>query len=247
MCGRYASFRSDADLAKAFQVAEVVEPDAVPPSWNVAPQQDVRVVLDRAPKGDPAAKKRQLRTARWGLVPPWASDPSIGNRMINARSETILDKPAFRAAARHHRLILPAEGYYEWQKLDAAGKRKQPWYLTAPDGAPLAFAGLYEWRKDPDLAPDDPAAWLWTCTIMTTTASDELGHVHDRSPVIVPAALLDDWLDPAITDPDEIRTLVAAMPEPRLAPRPVGRAVGSVRNDGPGLIEPVEPERPDGD
>jgi hypothetical protein len=132
----------------------------------------------------------------------------------------------------------PAEGYYEWQKLDAAGRRKQPWFLSDPDGAPLAFAGLYEWRKDPDLPPDDPAAWLWTCTIMTTTASDALGHVHDRSPVIVPADLLDAWLDPALTDPDEIRALLAAMPEPRLTPRPVGRAVGSVRNDGPHLIGP---------
>ena len=244
MCGRYASFRNDDDVARAFRVADVVAPGSVPPSWNVAPTDDVRVVLDRSPKDDPTAKRRQLRTARWGLVPPWASDPSIGSRMINARSETILTKPAFRSAARHHRLILPAEGYYEWQKLDAAGRRKQPWFLSDPDGAPLAFAGLYEWRKDPDLPPDDPAAWLWTCTIMTTTASDALGHVHDRSPVIVPADLLDAWLDPALTDPDEIRALLEAMPEPRLTPRPVGRAVGSVRNDGPHLIDPVEPERP---
>lgn len=236
MCGRYASFRSDADLAAAFRVTEVLTPQ-VPPSWNVAPQQDVRVVLDRVPKDNPEAKRRQLRTARWGLVPPWA-DPATGARMINARSETLLSKPAFRNAARHHRLIVPADGYYEWQKLDD-GRRKQPWYLTDPDGAPLAFAGLYEWRRDPERPPDDPAAWLWTCTIVTRAASDALGHVHDRCPVIVPAGLLDDWLDPGITDPAEVRALVEAMPEPRLLPRPVGRAVGSVRNDGPGLIEPV--------
>lgn len=242
MCGRYASFRSDAELVTAFHVAEVVA--EVPPSWNVAPQQDVRVVLDRAPRDEPAAKTRQLRAARWGLVPPWATDPSIGNRMINARSETVLEKPAFRNAARHHRLIVPADGYYEWQKLDAAGSRKQPWYLSDPDGAPLAFAGLYEWLKEPQLPAEDPASWLWTCTILTAAASDALGHVHDRSPVLVPPDLLDDWLDPGITAADEIRSLLAAMPEPRLSPRPVGRAVGSVRNNGPSLIEPVTPLSP---
>lgn len=239
MCGRYASFRSDADLVTAFMVAEVVTPDT-PPSWNVAPQEDVRVILDRAPRDDPEATVRQLRTARWGLVPAWATDPSIGNRMINARSETILEKPAFRDSARRHRLIIPADGYYEWQPLDAAGKAKQPWYLTDPAGAPLAFAGLYAWHRNPDLPKDDPAAWLWSCTILTTTASDTLGHVHDRSPVIVPRALLDDWLDPGTTTPEQVRALLAAMPEPRLAPRRVGRAVGNVRNDGPQLIEPVE-------
>ncbi len=239
MCGRYASFRSDTDLVSAFSVAEVVTPDR-PPSWNVAPQQDVRVILDRAPRDKPAAKVRQLRTARWGLVPAWATDPAIGNRLINARSETVLTKPAFRDSAHRHRLILPADGYFEWQPLDEAGRRKQPWYLTDPDGAPLAFAGLYAWHHNPDLPRDDPAAWLWSCTILTTRASDALGHVHDRCPVIVPAALLDDWLDPALTGPDDVRSLLAAMPEPRLTPRPVGRAVGNVRNDGPQLIEPVE-------
>lgn len=240
MCGRYASFRSDADLAREFAVQEVVPP-AVPPSWNVAPQQDVRVVLERAPREEPAARRRLLRTARWGLVPSWARDPAIGNRMINARSETVLDKPAFRDSARRHRLVVPAEGYYEWQKLDEAGKRKQAWFLSAADGGPLAFAGLYAWHRRADLPPEDPAAWLWTCTILTTTASDALGHVHDRSPVIVPAELLEDWLDPGTTDPEVVRALLAAMPEPHLAPRPVGREVGSVRNNGPQLIEPVQP------
>lgn len=248
MCGRYASFRSDAELAREFTVEEVVKPEAAPaarsPSWNVAPQQDVRIILDRAPKEHPTERKRQLRLARWGLMPPWASDPAIGNRLINARSETVLDKPAFRNAARRHRLIVPAEGYYEWQKLDDAGKAKQAFYLTDPEGGPLAFAGLYEWHRNEELPPEDPAAWLWSCTIMTTTASDALGHVHDRSPVIVPADMLDDWLDPAITDPDAIRAMIASMPEPRLLPRPVGREVGSVRNDGPQLIKPVEPDGP---
>lgn len=239
MCGRYASYRSDSDLARTFKVAETIGPER-PPSWNVAPQQNVRVVLERAKPDEPEVTKRQLRRARWGLVPHWASDPSIGNRMINARSESVLERPAFKNAARKHRLIVPADGYYEWQRLDETGKTKRPYYLHAEDEAPLAFAGLYECRRDPALPEDHPDAWLWTCTIMTTTASDTLGHVHDRSPVIVPPDVLDDWLDPTVTDPADVRELVAAMPEPRLVPRPVSSAVGNVRNDGPELINPVE-------
>lgn len=136
--------------------------------------------------------------------------------------------------------MLPADGYYEWQKLDEAGKKKQPYYLHAEDEAPLAFAGLYEWWKDPELPEDHPDRWRWTCTVLTTTASDALGHVHDRSPVIVPADMLADWLNPNITEAKDVREMVAAMPEPHLVPRPVGKAVGNVRNNSPALIEPID-------
>lgn len=243
MCGRYASSRSDTEIADAFRVEEIA--DEGRRSYNVAPQTQVRLVVDRSPKGEPTSRHRQLRNARWGLVPHWAKDPSIGNRLINARSETILDKPSFRNAARKHRAIIPADGYFEWQKLDEKGRRKQPYFLHAADGGLLAMAGLYEWRRDPDLPADRPDAWQWTCTVLTTTASDTLGQIHDRSPVIVPADLLDDWLNPALEEPDAIRGLLAAMPEPHLVPRPVGKAVGDVRNDGPELIEEVSPELAD--
>ncbi|TRW46379.1 SOS response-associated peptidase [Georgenia yuyongxinii] len=239
MCGRYANARRDADLVNDFAVEDVRDPELAP-SWNVAPMQNVRIVLERLDKDDTGERKRQLRTSRWGLVPAWAKDSRIGSRMINARSESILEKPAFKNAARKRRAIVPADGYFEWQKLDEKGKTKQPYYLHAADGSILAFAALYEWWRDPSLPDDHPDKWQWTNTILTTTASDTLGHVHDRSPVIVPPDLLADWLNPAITDPDDVRELVAAMPEPHLAPTPVGKAVGSVRNNGPQLIEPIQ-------
>src|SRR5690625_5060974 len=203
--------------------------------------QDVRIVVEQLKKDDTGESAgRQLRTARWGLVPSWAKDPTIGSRLINARSETITEKPSFKAAAGKRRCIVPADGYYEWQKLDEAGKKKQPYYLHAQDEAPLAFAGLYAWWPDPELPDDHPDKWRWTSTILTTTASDALGHVHDRSPVIVPPDLIGDWLNPAVNDKDDVKELVRSRPEPHMVPRPVGKAVGSVRNNGPQLIEPVE-------
>ncbi|UNX55222.1 SOS response-associated peptidase [Georgenia sp. TF02-10] len=235
MCGRYAASRRDADLVSAFAVEDVVG-EELPPSWNVAPTDAVRVVLERG--SETAPPRRQLRTTRWGLVPSWAKDPSGAARLINARSETVTEKPAFKAAAARRRCLVPADGYYEWQKLP--GGRKQPYFLHADD-TPLTMAGLYELWPDPALDPDDPHRWRWTCTVLTTRATDALGHVHDRSPLLVPADLQDDWLDPGLTDPAQIRSLVAAMPEPVLTPRPVGAAVGNVNNDGPGLVEPVTP------
>lgn len=238
MCGRYASFRRDQEIADVFDIAEVVG-EELPPSWNVAPTDDVRVVLERAPRrardAEAAAPARQLRTARWGLVPSWAKDATIGSRLINARSETITEKPAFKAAAARRRCIVPADGYYEWQKTEGG---KQPYFLHGE--GQLAFAGLYELWPDPRLPDDHPDKWWWTSTILTTRATDAVGHIHDRSPLLVPPDLLDAWLDPALTDPAEVRELVAAIPEPHLVPRAVGRAVGNVANNGPELIAPVD-------
>lgn len=243
MCGRYASFRRDQEIADAFDVTQVVG-EELPPSWNVAPTHDVRVVLERAQRPSEAAgaeasgppePARQLRTVRWGLVPSWAKDATIGSRLINARSETITQKPAFKAAASRRRCIVPADGYYEWQKTPGG---KQPYFLHG-DG-PLAFAGLYELWPDPNLPDDHPMKWRWTTTILTTRAADTFGHIHDRTPLLVPADLLDAWLDPRLTDPREVRDLVAAIPEPHLEPRPVGKAVGQVANNGPELIEPIK-------
>ncbi|MDX6227842.1 MAG: hypothetical protein QOI76_1232 [Frankiales bacterium] len=237
MCGRYASARSDVDLIDGFGVAEVVGPEPAP-SWNVAPTQDSRVVLERALPGQPVAV-RQLRTMRWGLVPSWAKTTKIGAKMINARVETLTDKPAFRVAVSRRRLIVPADGYYEWQAVDGD---KVPNFLHEPSRS-LGFAGLYEMWRDPTRTPDDPDRWLWTFTILTTTAPDALGHIHDRSPVVVPDGLLDAWLDPELTDPAEVRELLAAMPEPRLIPHVVSRAVNNAGNNGPELRVPA-PETP---
>lgn len=203
--------------------------------------QDVRIVLEQLKKDDMGESAgRQLRTARWGLVPSWAKDPAIGSRLIDAHSETITEKPSFKVAAGKRRCIVPADGYYEWQKLGEAGKRKQPYYLLAEDEALLALAGLYEWWRDPELPDDHPEKWWCTNTILTATAADALGHVHDRSSVVVPPDILADWLNRSITDLSDVRELVAAIPEPHLVPRPVGGAVGNVRNNGPQLIEPFD-------
>ncbi|WP_027506945.1 SOS response-associated peptidase [Rhodococcus sp. UNC23MFCrub1.1] len=227
MCGRYASTRSDDDLSSIFDAA-VALGEAPEPSYNVAPTDPVRIVLER---GEEA---RQLRTVRWGLIPSWAKDRKIASRLINARSETITEKPAFRKAAAKRRCLVPADGYYEWEKREG---KKIPHFLHT-DGV-LAMAGLYELWPDPALPEDDPGKWVWTTTVLTTTATDALGHIHDRSPVVVPADMRDAWLDPALTDLGAVADLVQSMPEPHLSPYEVSTAVNSVRNNGPQLLEPV--------
>ncbi|WP_432514523.1 SOS response-associated peptidase [Kineococcus sp. SYSU DK001] len=241
MCGRYARSRSDDELADLFDVGELVgEPP--PPSYNIAPTQEARVVLERAPREadgpGPGAVTRQLRTLRWGLVPVWAKDVKIGNRMANARAETVTEKPAFKRAAAKRRLLVPADGYYEWEEREGR-TRKVPHFLHAGDDEVLAFAGLYELWPDPAKEEDDPDRWLWTFTILTTRASDALGHIHDRAPVVVPPDMRDDWLDPTLTDLDLVRQVLDAVPEPRLETHEVSTAVNSPRNDSPDLLTPV--------
>jgi putative SOS response-associated peptidase YedK len=233
VCGRYAQTRSADQLARDFAVDAMVD-QLRGPSWNVAPTQEVPAVLERQ-EGD--AIERQLRLVRWGLVPSWAKDPTSGARLINARVETVLDKPSFRRAAARRRALVPMDGYYEWQKPPDSGARKTPYYLHA--NGPLAAAGLYELWPDPAKAEDDPTRWLWSMTIITQGATDELGQIHDRCPVLLPPDRWDQWLDPKLTAPDEVGALLAHVPEPKLRPREVAPAVGNVRNDGPQLVDPV--------
>ena len=221
MCGRYASSRDARDLASAFRVDEEPE-EAVVPSWNVAPTDPVPAVLERD-------GRRRLAVLRWGLVPSWAKDAKGAARLINARRETVQSKPAFRAAYARRRCLLPADGYYEWQR---DGDRKQPWFLTPRDGSPLAMAGLYEvWSG----GGDDR---LWTCTVLTTEAADDLGHIHDRTPLVVPPQAWDRWLDPTVEEPGE--DLLVPAVAGVLDAWPVSPAVGNVRNDGPELVQPVD-------
>jgi putative SOS response-associated peptidase YedK len=156
--------------------------------------------------------------------------------MINARIETVTEKPAFKAAAARRRCLVPALGYYEWQKTDGG---KVPHFLHDPDGRLLAMAGLYELWRDPALPDDDPDRWLWTCTIITQQATDLLGQIHDRNPVVVPPQLRAEWLDCSSDDADTAARLLERIPEARLEPYVVSSAVGNVRNNGPELIEPV--------
>jgi putative SOS response-associated peptidase YedK len=190
--------------------------------------------------GQPVA--RELRVVRWGLVPYWAKDISIGSRLINARAETVSEKPAFRRAFARRRCLLPADGYYEWQRLaDGAKPAKQPFYITRSDGGPLAFAGLYELWRDRAHPDGDPDAWLWTASIITTTAPDDLGRIHDRMPMVIDPGSFQDWLDPANSDPGDLLALLAPAAAGGLTSYPVSTAVNSVRNNGPDLIERVEP------
>ena len=178
MCGRYASTRSPEDLAQLFRVTEWHPEEALEPSWNVAPTDDVWAVLERRPRGagEDAPPARMLRPLRWGLVPSWAKDPRTGARLINARVETVHEKPAFRRAFVKRRCLLPADGVYEWEQVrdETSGKvRKQPYFIHPEDGGVLALAGLYEFWRDPAVKDDDdPAAWLLSCTIITTEATD---------------------------------------------------------------------------
>jgi putative SOS response-associated peptidase YedK len=179
---------------------------------------------------------------RWGLVPSWAKDISIGSRMINARAETVSEKPAFRSAFTRRRCLLPADGYYEWQQPPAGTSGpKQPYFICRPDHRPLAFAGVYELWRDRAAARDDPDAWLWTTAIITTSAPDELGEIHDRMPMVIDRASWTDWLDPANTDASDVRALLAPAAAGGLTSYPVSLAVNSVRNNGPGLVEPADP------
>ncbi len=254
MCGRYASSRRPDDLVEEFDVLDSHVSQALAPDYNVAPTKDVYAVLERPPSArdkdvpeddDPV---RQLRVLRWGLVPSWAKDPAIGSRMINARMETVADKPAFRRAFAARRCLLPADGYYEWyetQELTAKGKpRKQPFFIRPADGSTLAMAGLYEIWRDPTRDEDDPERFRWTCTVITTDAADDLGRIHDRMPLMVEPDRWHTWLDPRTDKDDLMALLVPAMPG-RLEAYPVSPAVGNVRNNGPELLEPLALEDPD--
>jgi putative SOS response-associated peptidase YedK len=236
MCGRYVSVASNADLSSEFDVEESLAED-LPPSWNVAPTDPVRMVVQRPHRGEERAV-RQLRTARWGLVPSWSRDAKGGAKLINARIETVTSKPAFKSAAALRRCLLPSLGYYEWQRTDGG---KVPYFLHDPNGHLLAMAGLYELWRDPAAAEDDPHRWLWTCTVITQQAPDLLGEIHDRNPVIVPPALYAAWLNCSGTDAPGAHDVLARIPPARLQPHPVSPAVGNVRNNGPELIEPIVP------
>jgi putative SOS response-associated peptidase YedK len=244
VCGRYANYHSRDEVVRAFGIDRIVE--TVDPSWNVAPTARIAVVVDDAgPRPDAAVPRRRLRAGRWGLIPRWVAALAGAPLLINARSETLTSKPAFRGAATRRRAIVPASGYYEWQT--RAARPKLPYFLAPASGEPLGLAGIYEWwrpassakptgGRDADAAGE---AWRLTVAIVTRSASDALGHVHDRMPVVVPTEFQGPWLDPGLTDRCEIDALLAAIPDPELVPRAVSRAVNSVRHDSPDLIRPV--------
>ncbi|HLS46497.1 MAG TPA: SOS response-associated peptidase [Ornithinicoccus sp.] len=261
MCGRYAATADPDELIEAFEVdvdatgetsrSVLVNPQDPPvgsPDYNMAPSKQAPVVLTRAPRDDDGGSRndgepvRQLRLLTWGLVPSWAKDPKVGMRMVNARAESLLDKPAFAKAALARRCVVPADGWYEWQvspvAKDAKGKpRKQPFFMHRADGDRIGFAGIYEFWRDRSAAQDDPAAWIVSFTIITTAAEEGLDRVHDRQPVVLERDAWQDWLDPATTDPDEVRALLESPGPGRFEAYPISTAVNATRNNGSHLLQ----------
>ncbi len=237
MCGRYAASRDAEDLMVEFETVDATDGVSLAADFNVAPTKPVPAVVTRRPRGaEPDADPvRQLRVVQWGLVPSWAKDPSIGSRLINARAETVADKPAFRRALAARRCLLPADGWYEWRRrTDAAGK--QPYFMTPHDGSGLALAGLYEFWSPAD---DDGADVLVTCTVVTTAAVGPLVEIHDRMPLFLGQGDWATWLDPARQEvPDLLEPPSEALVD-TLELRAIGREVGSVDNNGPELAEPL--------
>ncbi len=219
MCGRFNLRANPAQIAEAFDALRGVEIDWAP-RYNIAPTQQVLAVRD--------SDQREFFTPRWGLIPSWAKDAKIGSTCINARVETIHTKPAFRSAFRKRRCLVVASGFYEWRKSD-----KLPHFISLQSGEPMAFAGLWEtW--------DSPEGQVESCTICTTDANDVMGRLHDRMPVILPRAVIDHWLDPAVSDPAELKPLLSQFPGEEMQSWAVGKAVGNVRNQGPELMAPVD-------
>jgi putative SOS response-associated peptidase YedK len=272
MCGRYAATANPDELVEEFEVEQdrtgdpsrsvLKSPQSPPPGtpdYNLAPSKQAPVVLTRVRRdqtdesyaGEPSPT-RQLRLLTWGLVPSWSKDVKIGMRMINARAESVLEKGAFAKAGVSRRCLVPAQGWYEWQKspvsTDAKGNpRKQPFFVHRADGQTLAFAGLYEFWRDRDVPDaDDPQAWLTTFTIITTEAEPGLDRIHDRQPLVLEREDWDTWLDPSVTDPAEVARLLSFSAPGRFEAYPVGLAVSSNRSNGPQLLEPAGRDELDG-
>lgn len=211
--------------------------EEIPANFNVAPTNDVyAVVADR--EGE-----RRVQAYKWGLVPSWAKDVKIGSKMINARSETLAEKPAFKGLFKKHRLIVPMDGFYEWQQgdgatLTTAGKpAKTPIFIHRSDGSPLAVAGLWATWREPGAGPDDP--WLHSCTVITTAANNTMAPVHDRMPVILAEADWAEWLDNTHQDMAALQRLLVPAADDVLVMHAVGTAVNNVRNKGAELIQPA--------
>ncbi len=230
MCGRFISNTPPDELAQLLRAKAPASGTALDPSYNIAPTQLVHAARE-------IGGVRRLDSLRWGLVPFWAKDPRIGARMINARAETAATKNAFRSSLTKRRCIIPADGFYEWQRVEGS-KRKQPMFISRPDSVPFAFAGLWAvWRDRDNLDVDGEPLELHSCTILTCAANRAMAPVHDRMPVMLPEDTWDFWLDPSNTDPEATTELLVPAPSEVIRMHPVSTDVNNARNDGPHLIE----------
>jgi putative SOS response-associated peptidase YedK len=219
MCGRY-TLRTPVDsLVGTFEIEEY--PSSITPNYNVAPTQEVAAVVEDD-------DKRKLEMFHWGLIPSWAKDPAIGNKMINARAETVSEKPSFRSAFKKRRCLILADGFYEWKKTDDG---KQPYHVKMEDGSPFAFAGLWEtWKDGPEIR---------SCTIITTEANDLMNEIHHRMPVILPPEDYDMWLDPDFEEKEALTSLLKPYPADAMEAYPVSRRVNKPSNNEPSVVEPA--------
>jgi len=222
MCGGYTLTTDLKQVAKRFGAEAPDEISSILPRYNIAPTQNVIVVSDDG--------KRTIKQMRWGLIPSWAKDTTIGNRMINARAETLAEKPAFRNALKNRRCIIPADGFYEWQKL---GKMKQPMRIVLKSGQPFGFAGLWERWQSPE------GEEVLSCTIITTEANELLKAVHDRMPVILTRDAEAAWLNLNIQETENLLPLLKKFPSDEMEFYPVSREVNSPQIDKPSDIERI--------
>jgi putative SOS response-associated peptidase YedK len=241
MCGRYVSVKANADLTDEFDAVDATDGLWSAADYNVAPTKPVRVVVNRplrdaggTPAGSPT---RQLRVVSWGLIPSWAKDRKTQGRMFNARVEGVATTNAFKKAYAKRRCLVPADGWYEWRKSDDG--TKQAMFMVPEDGHSLAFAGLYEFWSDP-AAKDAPT--VTSCTIITGPAAGALTDIHDRMPLVLPRTAWSHWLDPAVADPADLLRSWDEVAGEHLELRPVPALVNKVDNNGPELIERVEPQ-----
>jgi putative SOS response-associated peptidase YedK len=230
MCGRFSLRARLAVLLEHFAIDEQFPP-SFSPRYNIAPSQPIFVVREKPDASSPA---REAVMLRWGLIPSWATDPAIGNRMINARSETIAEKPAFRAAFQRRRCLVAADGFYEWK---TEGRAKQPYFLHFPDDRPFAFAGLWDRWEGPDNSD------IETCTILTTDANEQLRPIHDRMPVIVQPCDYARWLEAKEQDSKTLLPMLSPYPRNDLEVYPVSRQVNSPRHDAPDCLSRLPEEK----
>jgi putative SOS response-associated peptidase YedK len=223
MCGRFTQSQTAEMIAEVFQVAEV---PPLTPRYNIAPTQSVSTVLQT-----PEHSERQFRQLHWGLIPSWAKDPKMGAKMINARAETVAEKPAFRSAFKQRRCLVLADGFYEWKRLE---RKKQPYYFRLDDGKPFAFAGLWEHWEGPE------GEAIASCTLLTTAPNDLLRSVHDRMPVILHPQDYDLWLDPEVKAPDVLQPLLQPYPTEAMTGYPVSTLVNNPASDRPECVSPQE-------
>ncbi|MBX5449571.1 SOS response-associated peptidase [Thermogemmatispora sp.] len=216
MCGRFTLITDLKTIAEIFGVPATLEAQ---PRYNIAPSQEVVAILHEG--------TRQMAWLRWGLIPSWAKEEAIGNRMINARAETLAEKPSFKRLLRSRRCLVVADGFYEWQQINGA---KRPMYITLRDGSPFAFAGLWDQWSASD------GRTLRTCTIVTTEPNELLATIHNRMPVILPREACERWLDPTLQATEALLPLLRPYPAAEMQARPVSRLVNDPRNEGAALL-----------